>query len=102
MNVNTWTLSADQQVNVDFDVMASEADIAALETKLLMVLGPGFVRPEIKLERLGAKVSRYYVRFPVRGPRRFDLVEVMDWVHSVGLVAKHIEGQDGPIVYPVR
>lgn len=97
MTVNVWDIAGNGQVNVEFDVQATEAEIAALETKLTMVLGPGFVEPEIKLQRLGPKQCLYSVSFPVRGPRRFDLLEVRDWLHSVNLVATHIEGQAGPL-----
>lgn len=95
--MNNWIISAEGQVNVEFDVVATEAEIANLETKLIMVLGPGFVEPVIKLEKLGTKECTYNVKFPVRGPRNFDLLEVRDWLHSVNLVARHIEGQDGPL-----
>lgn len=90
-------ISANGQMNVEFDVTAIESEIAALKALLVIELGPAYVDAVIRVTGGDQTGTRYNVRFPVRGPCMFDLLEVRDWLHSANLVARNIEGQLVPL-----
>lgn len=99
-------IPAEQQMNVDFDVMANEAEIAALKALLVIKLGPAYADAVVKLTGGDNKGTWYNVRFPIRGPGEFDLNVVHDWLASVNLKTRPFIdcdifplGQNGVINY---